>query len=182
MIRLRIESESILSHFVWDAKLRFLFGFSKSREELSGRCPLRKMTTTYRTGLRPSVVTMCQVWGMIRWQLPTLIICVGFRWRDVLDPGMMFSEVDWLTICQGLGMSWWQLATMMKCIGFQSRDVLDLEMLSCWQLATLIICVGFRRRDVLDIKSSVFGGWLGDCQFFIFSNTIKTWCFNNLSG
>ena len=29
--------------------------------------------------------------------------------------------------------------------------------------------------------NAVFGGWLGDCQNFIFSNTIETFCRNNLT-
>ena len=164
MIWLRIGSEIILSHFVWDAKLRFLFGFSKSRGGMSGRCCLRKMRTIDRPGPRPSVVKICQVWVMSWWQLPIFIICVVFRRRDVLDLEML---------------SHWQLATLIIYVRFRRHDVSYFWMLYSefelvivkilssatpprhsavtihqvwdmrrWQLPIFIICFGYQRRDV----------------------------------
>ena len=80
------------------------------------------MLTISCPGLGPAVVTIFQGWG-------TLIICITFWSRDVLDWGMLFSEVDWVKICQGRGIRWWKLATLIICVRFRSRDVSDLEML-----------------------------------------------------
>ena len=43
---------------------------------------------------RPYVVTICQVRVMIRWQLPTLVSCVGFRKLDGSDLEGLVSNVD----------------------------------------------------------------------------------------
>ena len=66
-------------------------------------------------------VKIYQVRGMSWWQLDTLIICVGFWSRDVLDLEILVLEVEWViikmlstetpsrssdvTICQGWDMS-----------------------------------------------------------------------------
>ena len=42
--------------------------------------------------------TICQGWGMSWQQLATLITCVGFLRRDVLDLEMLFLEVDWVIV------------------------------------------------------------------------------------
>ena len=61
------------------------------------------------------------------WKLPTLIICVGFRRRDILDLEMRFWEVEWVTIYQGWGMSWWKLYNFIIYAVFQKLYGLDLE-------------------------------------------------------
>ena len=127
--QLRIGSENIFSHYVWEAKLRFSFGLSKSREELLRRCGSLKMQKISQTEPRLAAVTIWKGWGMSWWQLATLIICVGFQRCGVLELDMIILEVDWEIFFQGGGMSWWQLTTLTICVGFWRRDISDFEML-----------------------------------------------------
>ena len=78
-----------------------------------------------------------------RWQLATLIICVGFLRRDVLDLLTFSSEVDCViveilssgtpsrpdvvTIFQGRGMSCRLWANLVRCVGCRKLDGSDLE-------------------------------------------------------
>ena len=78
-----------------------------------------------------------------RWQLATLIICVGFLGRDDLDLLIFSSEVDCVIveilssetpsrpdvvkICQGRAVSWWKWTNLVRCVGFRKLDGSDLE-------------------------------------------------------
>ena len=161
MIQLRIGSETILSHFFWDAKLRFLFRFSKSREELSGICGLRKIRTIDQPGPRPSVVTIRQFWGMSRWYFlmiwwkwATLVSCVSFLKLDGSDLEGLVSAETKIFLEVGLVMpgSRSQLRGVVNQVWVWRHGVSDLEILSCWQLATLITCVRFWRHEVSDLE------------------------------
>ena len=167
MIWLRIGSESILSHFVWYAKLRYSFRFSKSQKELSRICGSSNIKTIAFLYPRHFFIKTSKVWGISWWKMPIFIICVSFWRRDSLDL--------WMFSC-------WQLATLIICVRFRRGVVLDLLILSSevdyvivkmlssstpsrsvvvktyqgrgmswWKWANLIRCVGFRKLDGSDL-------------------------------
>ena len=143
------------------------------------------------TPLIPSVTTIWQIQDMSQWYLlmsqwkwVTLVSCVGFRKLNRLDlEGLVSAD---MTIFIGVSLlmsgSRSELRGVTNRVWFRRRDILDLEMLSCWQLDTLITCVVFLKAWRFWLVNAVFGGWMGDCQNVIFSNTNKTLCHNNLPG
>ena len=190
MIWLRIVSESILSLFCWHAKLRFLLGFSKSQEGLSGRCGLRKMQTITRPGLRSSVVTIRQVWGMSWWQLPTFIIYVGLvnnvfgGWLGGCQNFIFINTIKtfWCNNMPGSGQEsvensyLFHLCRILKAwrFGLGNVQLLATSYLDHMGWVSNLWCLG--------LVNAVFEGWLGDYQKFILSNTVETSCCKFFQG
>ena len=97
-------------------------------------CGSPKMRLIAHTGPIPSIVTIYQGKGMGWFQMVTLIIFIWVLSRDVLDLGILFSEVYWVIvkmlflatpsrlhdviICQGWDMSWWKWSSFIICVGF----------------------------------------------------------------
>ena len=124
---------------------------------MSRRCGLRKMRSISRPVPRPAVVKICQGWGMSWWKLATLIICVGFRSRDVSDL-VFFVFGGWMgNNLPGSGHD-------LVATGYLDHLC---QVSKAWHFG---------------LGNVVFGGWLGDCLNVIFGNAIKTWCCNNMPG
>ena len=113
-----------------------------------------------------------------RWQLATLIICEGFRRRDVLDLEMMSSEADWV-IVEILSLATLSIPSVVKICHGRGRRMGHLghlcQFLKAWWVG--IGRLGFCQDDNLP------RGRLGYVRFEVTTEgcdkpcfSLKAWC------
>ena len=120
---------------------------------------------------------------MSQWKWVTLVSCVGFQKLNgsyleglVSADTTIFLDVSLLMSGLRSERGVWKPHLISKawCFGLGNVELLAtgyLDHLCCFSKAWRFWLV-----------NTVFGGWMGDCQNFIFSNTNETLCNNNLPG